>query len=77
MKPAAPANYKYPDGIVLTLKTANHTDHYFVERTFAVQLANSIKESLFAKREKPKAKPTENKPAKLKKKDIKEKTRAD
>jgi len=76
MKPAAPSNYKYPDGIVLTLKTTNHTDHYFVERTFAVQLANSIKESLIAKKEKPQPKPTEVKPAKPPKKIIKEKPRA-
>jgi len=41
--------YKYPDGIVLTLKTANHADHYFVERTYALQLASSIKESLLSK----------------------------
>jgi len=41
--------YKYPDGIVLTLKTANHSDHYFVERTYALQLASSIKETLLSK----------------------------
>jgi len=64
--------YKYPDGIVLTLKTANHADHYFVERTYALQLANSIKESLLSKLVKPKqvktlqAKPAEPKPVETK-----------
>jgi len=77
MKPAAPTNYKYPDGIVLTLKTTNHTDHYFVERAFAVQLANSIKESLYAKKEKPRVKPAEVKPAKQPKKISKGKPRPD
>jgi len=42
--------YKYPDGIVLTLKTSSNADHYFVERNFALQLANGIKESLFARK---------------------------
>jgi len=70
MTPAAPNNYKYPDGIVLTMKTTNHADHYFVERTFALQLANSIKESLLAKKTKPQPKPVESKPAKLQKKTI-------
>jgi hypothetical protein len=70
MTPAAPNNYKYPDGIVLTLKTTNHADHYFVERTFSVQLANSIREALATKKGKPHAKPVEKKPAKLQKKTI-------
>jgi len=70
MTPAAPNNYKYPDGIVLTMKTTNHADHYFVERTFALQLANSIKESLIAKKGRQKPKPTEVKPAKPPKKTI-------
>ena len=56
MTPAAPDNYKYPDGIVLTLKTANHAEHYFVERAFAVQLANSIRESLVNKKPKKQSK---------------------
>jgi len=60
----APSSYKYPDGIVLTLKTSNHADHYFVERVFALQLANSIRESLTVKKGKPKLKTAENKPAK-------------
>ncbi len=71
MTPAAPGSYKYPDGIVLTLKTANHAEHYFIERAFAVQLANSIKESLVNKKPKPQpkkqAKPSE-KPEKAPKK---------
>jgi len=55
--------YKYPDGIVLTLKTANHADHYFVERTYALQLASSIKESLLSKLGKRKqVKPVQSKP---------------
>jgi len=70
MTPAAPNNYKYPDGIVLTMKTTNHADHYFVERTFALQLANSIRESLLAKKTKPQPKPAESKPAKPQKKTI-------
>jgi len=57
MTPTAPEGYKYPDGIVLTLKTANHAEHYFVERTFALQLASSIKESLVYKKPKPQSKP--------------------
>ena len=70
-------NYKYPDGIILTLKSSNHADHFFVERAFALQLANSIKDSLSAKKGKTKPKPAENKPAKLPKKTIiKEKPRA-
>jgi len=78
MTPAAPNNYKYPDGIVLTLKTTNHADHYFVERTFALQLANSIKEALAAKRGKPpRVKPAETKPAKPPKKSSKAKPRPD
>lgn len=76
MTPAAPDNYKYPDGIVLTMKTTNHADHYFVERTFALQLANSIKESLINKKGKPQHKPVENKPAKPLKKSSKAKPRA-
>jgi len=64
MTPAAPNSYKYPDGIVLTMKTCNHADHYFVERTFALQLANSIKEALTLKKGKPKLKPAESKPSK-------------
>ena len=76
MTPAAPNSYKYPDGIVLTLKTTNRADHYFVERTFAVQLANSIKEALATKKGKPHPKPVENKPAKTLKKVSKVKPRA-
>lgn len=67
---ASPTNYKYPDGIVLTLKTSNHADHYFVERAFALQLANSIRESLTSKKGKPQHKPMESKPAKIPKKSI-------
>jgi len=72
-------DYKYPDGIVLTLKTANHADHYFVERSYALQLANSIKESLLSKlkRKQPRpakeAKPAEPKPAENKSKQQKKK----
>lgn len=58
--------YKYPDGIVLTLKTSNNADHYFVERNFALQLASGIKESMLSKIAK--RKPVENKPHKKKKK---------
>jgi len=72
--------YKYPDGIVLTLKTANHADHYFVERAYALQLAGSIKESLLSKLGKRKqikpakeTKPTEPKPAENKTKQQKKK----
>jgi hypothetical protein len=65
-----PTNYKYPDGIVLTLKTSNHADHYFVERAFAVQLANSIRESLAAKKGKLQRRPAESKPAKAQKKPV-------
>jgi len=65
-----PSNYKYPDGIVLTLKTSNHADHYFVERAFALQLANSIRESLTTKKGKSQHKPAETKTAKLPKKSI-------
>jgi len=54
------AAYKVPDGIVLTLKTSNNADHYFVERNFALQLAGGIKESLLAKIAK--RKPIETKP---------------
>ena len=73
-------DFKYPDGLVLTLKTAGHADHYFVERVFALQLANSIKESMLVKIVKPKKavpakttkpaepKPTESKPKKNDKK---------
>jgi len=68
MTPAAPNDYKYPDGIVLTLKTTSHADHYFVERTFALQLANSIKESLTAKKGRLQHKPAESKPVKPSKK---------
>jgi hypothetical protein len=67
MTPAAPDSYKYPDGIVLTLKTANHAEHYFVERAFAVQLANSIKESLVNKRPKPQSKKQAKPPEKQQK----------
>ena len=78
MTPAAPESYKYPDGIVLTLKTTNHAEHYFVERAFALQLANSIKESLVNKKPKPQAKkqvkPTD-KPQKTEKKSNKIKPR--
>jgi len=70
MKPATSTNYKYPDGIVLTMKTTNHADHYFVERTFALQLVNSIKEALYIKKGKPQAKPAESKPIKPQKKPI-------
>lgn len=71
-------NYKYPDGIILTLKSSNHADHFFVERAFALQLANSIKDSLSAKKGKTKPISAENKPVKLPKKTItKEKPRAD
>lgn len=59
----APSNFKYPDGIVLTLKTSNHADHYFVERAFALQLAGSIKDSLTLKKGKPQQKPTDTKPS--------------
>ena len=73
-------SYKYPDGIILTLKSCNHADHYFVERTFALQLAGLIKESLSSKKGKPQTKPAEVKPAKVQKKISKkkpEKIRAD
>jgi len=69
MTPAASNNtFKYPDGIVLTLKTCNHSDHYFVERTFALQLVNSIRESLTNKKGKPQRRPAEVKPVKVEKK---------
>jgi len=58
--------YKYPDGIVLTLKTSNQADHYFVERNYALQLASGIKEALFSKAGKRKT--MENKPPQQKKK---------
>jgi len=81
MTPAAPENFKYPDGIVLTLKTSSHAEHYFVERAFALQLANSIKDSLSAKKPKPhtkpSAKPSEGKPAKHPKKVGKPKPQVD
>ena len=64
----APTNYKYPDGIILTLKTSNHSDHYFVERNFAAQLVNSIRESLTAKKGKAPHKPVESKAQKAQKK---------
>jgi len=80
MTPAAPESYKYPDGIVLTLKTANHAEHYFVERAFALQLASSIKESLVNKKPKPQSKqqpkPAEKQP-KAQKKSGKQKPRPD
>lgn len=61
------SGYKYPDGIVLTLKTSNNADHYFVERNFALQLAGGIKESMLSKITK--RKPTDkNKPQKATKK---------
>lgn len=73
-------DFKYPDGIVLTMKTAGHADHYFVERVFALQLANSIKESMLVKLGKPKrapqvkkVKPAEPKPAESKSKQHKKK----
>jgi hypothetical protein len=73
-------DFKYPDGIVLTMKTAGHADHYFVERVFALQLANSIKESMLVKLGKQKkatpaktAKPAEPKPTKSKSKQRKKK----
>ena len=65
-----PTNYKYPDGIILTLKTSNHADHYFVERTFAAQLVNSIRESLTARKGKPTHKPVETKAQKAQKKTL-------
>lgn len=77
MTPAAPNSYKYPDGVVLTLKSSNHADHFFVERAFAVQLANSIRESLVAKKGKPKPKQAEAKPPKLPKKSVKAKLKPD
>jgi hypothetical protein len=52
--------YKYPDGIVLTLKTSNQADHYFVERNYALQLASGIKEALLSRTIK--RKPVEKKP---------------
>ena len=58
--------YKYPDGIILTLKTSNNADHYFVERNFALQLASGIKEALLSKIVK--RKPVEKKPQQQKKK---------
>ncbi len=65
MTPVAPNSYKYPDGIVLTLKTSNHAEHYFIERAFALQLANNIKDSLANKKAKPpQSKPAVAKPAK-------------
>ena len=73
-------DFKYPDGIVLTMKTAGHADHYFVERTFALQLASSIKDSLTLKKGKPKPKTAEHKPAKpvkLQKKISERKPKAD
>jgi hypothetical protein len=74
----APHSYKYPDGIVLTLKSSSHADHFFVERAFALQLANSIKDSLSSKKGKTKPKPAENKPSKPQKKTFnKVKPRAD
>jgi len=80
MTPAAPESYKYPDGIVLTLKTSNHAEHYFVERAFALQLASNIKDSLVNRKPKPQAKkqskPTE-KPQKPDKKNSKLKNRPD
>jgi len=73
-------DFKYPDGIVLTMKTADHADHYFVERAFALQLANSIKESMLVKlvtrkqaAPTKKAKPEEPKPAESKSKQHKKK----
>jgi hypothetical protein len=73
-------DFKYPDGIVLTMKTAGHADHYFVERVFALQLSNSIKESMLVKPAKPKhaapakaAKPAEPKPTESKSKKNKKK----
>jgi len=58
--------YKYPDGIVLTLKTSNQADHYFVERNYALQLASGIKEALLSRAVK--RKPVEKKPQPPKKK---------
>jgi len=58
--------YKYPDGIVLTLKTSNQADHYFVERNYALQLASGIKEALLSRTIK--RKPVEKKPLQPKKK---------
>lgn len=74
MTPTAAENYKYPDGIVLTLKTSNHAEHYFVERAFALQLATSIKESLVYRKPKPQSKPQAkpvDKPQKAPKKSVK------
>lgn len=58
--------FKYPDGIVLTLKTSNQADHYFVERNFALQLASGIKEALLSRTVKRKT--VEKKPQQPKKK---------
>jgi len=57
--------YKYPDGIVLTLKTSSQADHYFVERNYALQLASGIKEALLSRTVK--RKPVEKKPQQPKK----------
>jgi len=76
MTPATPENYKYPDGIVLTLKSCARADHFFVERTFAVQLANSIRESLTAKKGKTQPKKADSK-TKLPKKTNKAKPKPD
>ena len=43
MTPVAPNSYKYPDGIVLTLKTTNHAEHYFIERAFFVAACRQYK----------------------------------
>jgi len=75
--PEPNSTYKYPDGIILTLRTSSNTDHYFVERNFALQLANGIKETLFAKKGKPPHKTTESKQAKPLKRSSKGKPKAD
>jgi hypothetical protein len=64
--------YRYPDGIVLTLNTANQADHYFVERNYALQLASGIKEALFSKPKKQKT--VENKPQQPKQKALENKS---
>ncbi len=71
MTPVASENYKYPDGIVLTMRTSNQAEHYFVERAFALQLANSIKESLVNKKPKPQTKQQPKPVEKLQKPDKK------
>jgi len=75
--PEPNSTYKYPDGIILTLRTSSNADHYFVERNFALQLANGIKETLFAKKGKLQHKTSEAKQAKQLKRSSKGKHRVD